>query len=652
LGSLTTLAAVIYFKRSSSKEEKEDRVNVAKTVSSHEDHVNLITDIISRLWPHINVAGCATVREVVEPMFKEMMPKALSNLHFTELDLGQVPIRLDNVVVHELKDGMLQFDLDVTWHSESNIKLSANYGLNFGVKSIKMNGRMIFTLRPLTNELPIVSAIQYGFVNTPELELDFTGLASIADFAVIEKTIRKIIQDILSSMMVLPNSMVYKMDPACDFREVYKPPKSIARITCVNGRGFVVQKSTLGKDDIPDVYCLVKLGSESQWRSSTIKDDLSPVWNESKDFLLSHTDQILTVDAWDEDKGALNDDDYLGTAELTICDMLMAGQTIEVELMQKVKGKNKKSGASLSLACDICNFTQKSISSLKNVKHSKDKICGLLTIVIAGALDLPVKKEDAASFVKITYEKHEFMTGVVVDAEGIDALNPVYDAGFHIPLTEALQSSSAVKLVLLNGKNSVLGETEVKLNELEKAFAFHVSETRQLERVGSGGPMLKFAVGLSGVEDSHTAGTTTDLLRSSLRKSSKGIDAEDEKVRISIISGVGFTIKKKRLKKNDIPDIYCMVKFGTSPKEWRTPTIKDSIEPSWNNESNEYSLQNLNQVISLEVMDENKRGKDDHVGSARTTVGNVLLRGGEMEMRLQKNGRDTGAFIQIGCIKL
>lgn len=600
----------------------------------------------------IIVAGCATVREVVEPMFKEMMPKALSNLHFTELDLGQVPIRLDNVVVHELQDGMLQFDLDVTWNSESNIKLSANYGLNFGVKSIKMDGRMIFTLRPLTNELPIVSAIQYGFVNPPELELDFTGLASIADFAVIEKTIRKIIQDILSSMMVLPNSMTYKMDPACDFRDVYKPPDSIATITCVSGRGFTIQKSKIGKDDIPDVYCLVKLGSQSQWRSSTIKDDLSPKWNESKDFLLSHTDQIVTVDAWDEDKGRLDDDDYLGTAEVTICDMLLEGQTIEVELMEKVKGLNKGTGAYLTLACDICKFTQKNISSIKNVKSSEDKICGLLTVVIAQALNLHCKKEDAASSVKVIFGKQEYVTGIVVDAEGIDALNPVYDAGFHIPLTATPKSDSAVKLVLINGKNSVLGEIEIKLKELEEAQEFTLSETRPLQKCNQGSPMLKFAVSLSGLEDNKLAGETASSLRASLMQSTNsGTALGEEKVRISIISGGGFKIRKKRLKKDDIPDVYCIIKFGTSPKEWRTPTIKDSTEPSWKDESNDYLLQNLNQVISMEVMDENRRGKDDYLGSARTTVGNILLRGGDMELNLQKNGRDIGAFIKVRCVK-
>ena len=61
-------------------------------------------NIISRLWPHINVAVSAIIHNMIEPIFKDLMPKALQGLHFTELDLGSVLIRLDNVVMHPLKD--------------------------------------------------------------------------------------------------------------------------------------------------------------------------------------------------------------------------------------------------------------------------------------------------------------------------------------------------------------------------------------------------------------------------------------------------------------------------------------------------------------------------------------------------------------------
>ena len=72
---------------------------------------------MKQLWGYIKVAGAASIKETVEPMFKDMMPSALSSLHFTKIDLGSIPIRMDNVVVHKVdaKSNTLQFDLDLIW---------------------------------------------------------------------------------------------------------------------------------------------------------------------------------------------------------------------------------------------------------------------------------------------------------------------------------------------------------------------------------------------------------------------------------------------------------------------------------------------------------------------------------------------------------
>lgn len=57
----------------------------------------LLTGIMAQLWSHMNIAIAKSVKETVEPMFQEMLPGPLASLHFTQLDLGSVPIRMDNV---------------------------------------------------------------------------------------------------------------------------------------------------------------------------------------------------------------------------------------------------------------------------------------------------------------------------------------------------------------------------------------------------------------------------------------------------------------------------------------------------------------------------------------------------------------------------
>ena len=89
----------------------------AAAIAASGEHVGFLTDILKNLWPYIRVAGAASIKDTVEPMFKDMMPPGLKGLQFTKIELGTVPIRMDNVVVHKVdqKNNTLQFDLDMVW---------------------------------------------------------------------------------------------------------------------------------------------------------------------------------------------------------------------------------------------------------------------------------------------------------------------------------------------------------------------------------------------------------------------------------------------------------------------------------------------------------------------------------------------------------
>lgn len=63
----------------------------------------------------------------------------------------------------------------------------------------------------------------------------------------------------------------------------------------------------------------------------------------------------------------------------------------------------------------------------------------------------------------------------------------------------------------------------------------------------------------------------------------------------------------------------------------------------------EYPFANHGQIIDIHVWDENRRGKDDYIGHARVTVGEILLKGGSMEMEIDKEGAPAGKFITFKC---
>ena len=614
------------------------------------ERVSFLTEIIAQLWDYLNVAGADTIRETLEPMLTNMTPAIL----VTKIDLGKVPIRLDNIYVHNIKDGVLSFDMDVIWDGECDIQMKANYIGSFGVKQIKLKGRMSVLLKPLTNQLPVVSAIQYAFINPPHLMLNFTGLAQLADFKVIHDAIHKIAQDSLAAMMVLPNRMLYKMDLANNYLDTYHPPLGIARITLVKGRGFQVEKRSLRSVDIPDVYCLVTVGGSGEWKTSTIKNNLSPEWNESADFLFTNHQQLIQIEAWDEDAGALDADDFLGKASISVGELLLAGRTKDI----KLEMKGEETGAYLSLCCDLKEWTT-DLTSFERNASEHNTLCGLLTIIVTRAFAIPVERVEAASFVKVSYGANEFYTSQVSHYPGIDAINPEYNCAFHVPFTPELANGDMdVVFSLYNGED-LLGIMNVPKASVMDAPEKTITERRP---IGDKGASLEFRVSLRGIRELVSRVTlpavpSMEVSEPTPREASLEPKEEETNktktsgtVRITAVRGRGFKVQKRRFLKDDVPDIYLNLKFDSDDYIWRTSTVRNSISPEWN-ESADFSLFHHDQVIVIDLFDEDRNASDadDELGNVRITVGELLLAGGGTELAVKQKGRPTGAFITLQC---
>ncbi len=81
---------------------------------------------MKQLWPNINAAGSKMVKEIVEPMFKTMLPGPLATLHFTKIDLGPVPLRLSNAKTTKSEEHGIKLDLNVDWVGKADIELDAD----------------------------------------------------------------------------------------------------------------------------------------------------------------------------------------------------------------------------------------------------------------------------------------------------------------------------------------------------------------------------------------------------------------------------------------------------------------------------------------------------------------------------------------------
>jgi hypothetical protein len=131
------------------------------------------------------------VKEIVEPMFGQMLPGPLKGLKFVKLDLGPVPLVLSNVAVNKTaEDQGIKVDMDVDWEGKCDVELGGHMipklvseppGLRSrpslsarrclitctitqGVKSVQLRGRLSILLCPITNVMPLVSLHPYSSI--------------------------------------------------------------------------------------------------------------------------------------------------------------------------------------------------------------------------------------------------------------------------------------------------------------------------------------------------------------------------------------------------------------------------------------------------------------------------------------------------------
>ena len=342
--------------------------------------------------------------------------------------------------------------------------------------------------------------------------------------------------------------------------------------------------------------------------------------------------------------------------------MLFVQATSSVKGDELENDQNIGTGAFVTLHCDLLKLKAdpKGFNTPAPVNH----INGVLIIIVTKAFDLPLSKKNAESFVKVKYGSQEFQTGMVVDCPGIDCLNPVYDMTFYAPITREIAETnySDIEFELWNGtkKPYKFGSIKISHKTLLAAPQNTIKEKRSI--IGDG-PLLEFQVSLLATDRNHRKSfqsrdtkaslkhnQTTEVKSESSTQLTSLLETKSslKKVQITMMSGQGFKARKRRFQKDDIPDLYCTVKVGTSPKIWRTKTIKNNTCPNWN-ESKVYNLDSDNTVIKVDVYDANRKGDDTFVGSFRVTVGGVLLSSGEKEMELKNEGVIIPGSITVLC---
>ncbi|OSX76653.1 hypothetical protein BU14_0183s0045 [Porphyra umbilicalis] len=295
----------------------------ARVDAGHEDAIESaewMNQIVAQLWPFISTFIETTLKRDVEPLVNAQVPGWLGSITFGTVSLGATPLRIEGLDVIATGPAGTRLEADVHYDGDAQVSIDVVTNLlgtlSLGVQHVKLAGSIQFVMNPLVPVLPLMAATQLAFINRPTIAMDLTGLADVDRAASIKAIINNAIVDVLSGLLVLPNRVAAKVDPAADYFATYVAPAGVLRGTVAAGRDFQPQAGMFTTDQ-PDVYIIATLG-DGTVTTPTVNNNVAPVWGTPFTFLVHNVRQALSLAAWEDDTAG---DDALGVGAVAVADL-------------------------------------------------------------------------------------------------------------------------------------------------------------------------------------------------------------------------------------------------------------------------------------------------------------------------------------------
>lgn len=297
------------------------RVQVAKSTSL--DWVDLILD---RMWPKINSAMQKVVIGGFDIKIRSKLPTALKSLCLERFSFGDQHLRVRRVEVweapctrSELRRRGVEIHLRIAMDSDVDILMRIGL-LSAGINKLSLKGTLVIRLDPLLDDAPIVGGIVCYFLDPPTIDLTFSGVAQIADSALLASKVRSTIDSLVAGTFVLPNMMgasLVNNEEEVDTAVLKDPkPQGILRVTALRAEGLYGHDFNLFGKPTSDPYLRLLLSAD-EWMSPVVYKTCDPVWSSDNthDFLVYDMVQQLSIDVHDWGPLGFDSGDVIGRAK-------------------------------------------------------------------------------------------------------------------------------------------------------------------------------------------------------------------------------------------------------------------------------------------------------------------------------------------------
>uniref|UniRef100_A0A8C2X9S3 Extended synaptotagmin 1 n=1 Tax=Cyclopterus lumpus TaxID=8103 RepID=A0A8C2X9S3_CYCLU len=194
---------------------------------------------------------------------------------------------------------------------EINVEIK-KYFCKAGVKGVQLHGKLRVILEPLIGDVPLVGAITMFFIRRPKLDINWTGLTNLLDIPGLNAISDTMIMDAIASHMVLPNRLTVPLVADLRVAQLRSPlPRGVVRIHLLEAEDLTAKDTVIKGliDGKSDPYAVLRVGTQI-FTSHHVDSNLNPQWREMYEVIVHEVPgQELEVEVFDKDP---DQDDFLG----------------------------------------------------------------------------------------------------------------------------------------------------------------------------------------------------------------------------------------------------------------------------------------------------------------------------------------------------
>ncbi|TDH10585.1 hypothetical protein EPR50_G00076540 [Perca flavescens] len=368
-----------------------------------------LNKILQQAWPFIGQYLEKLLVETIAPAIRASSIH-LQTLSFTKVNIGEKALKVVGVKAHTEHDKrqvMLDLYLSYAGDVEINVEIK-KYFCKAGVKGVQLHGKLRVILEPLIGDIPLVGAITMFFIRRPKLDINWTGLTNLLDIPGLNAMSDTMIMDAIASHLVLPNRLTVPLVANLHVAQLRSPlPRGVVRIHLLEAEDLMAKDTVIKGiiDGKSDPYAVLRVGTQI-FTSHHVDSNLNPQWREMYEVIVHEVPgQELEVEVFDKDP---DQDDFLGRVKVDL-DIVRKARVVDDWFnLRDVPSGNvhlRLEWLSLLSSADrLSEVTQKN-QNLTN-KMTDPPSSAIIAIYLDQAYQLPMRKgnKDPSPMVQISIQ--------------------------------------------------------------------------------------------------------------------------------------------------------------------------------------------------------------------------------------------------------